>query len=71
MARKERIEFQRSEDFALLDGALSEAIEELDKANDRIGALLQDYKPPEQPAQDYEEAADSADDVPDESANTP
>jgi hypothetical protein len=59
MAKKEKIELQRSEDFASLETELSAAMQDLDNANERITALLEEYQPAIEPVVDMDERADN------------
>lgn len=54
MAKKEKIQLQRSEDFCDVDAALNEAMQTLDETNARISELLDQYRPQPEPAQDAE-----------------
>lgn len=45
MAKKEKIQLQRSEDFCDVDAALNDAMQTLDETNARINELLDQYRP--------------------------
>ena len=49
MAKKERINVQRSDDFRVVDEDLSSAMSALDETNTRIAELLEEYRPSEDP----------------------
>lgn len=60
MAGKEKISFVRSKDFETIDDDLTEALNGLEEANDRILKLLETEKPPVLIDSSSEEAADSS-----------
>lgn len=45
MAKKEKIQLQRSDDFCDVDAALNDAMQTLDETNARINELLDQYRP--------------------------
>ena len=46
MAKKEKVHVQASDDLEAVDAELANAMELLDKANDKVVELLQTYAPP-------------------------
>lgn len=61
MARKERINLRRTDDFTVVDAELTDAMRALDETNTRIIGLLEEYRPHEEATPEADQAAaDSA-----------
>jgi hypothetical protein len=46
MMKKDKVRFQHSDDLEAVDTELANAMESLDKANERVGETLRAYDPP-------------------------
>jgi hypothetical protein len=52
MAKKDKVQFQYSDDLDSVDSELAEAMERLDLTNTRVDELLRDFDPPSPVAAD-------------------
>jgi hypothetical protein len=64
MAKKDKVQFQNSDDLDSVDVELAEAMERLDETNTRVVEVLRTYEPPPP-----ESASPQAGDVPSPSAD--